>query len=257
MKKLNVRNMLVRFGALLVFSFFLLSPVLHAQTGNPSQAGTSTAQSSSSNLQALQAKLDQAPLADLKAKFSQLDALLKNQFADDFSATSVDDLKKLQAENLFDVWKNDLRSSNLAELNDFKGKGNLRNEYMAAVDNLKNEKTALLAQNKSLMEVAKTLHQRRRDTGEKFKNATPDDLREWIYKFNNKRYGDKLGPKFESLLSKAKASGMSDEQAYNKIIDSSSTPLGDKMALGAAMRKAFDNTPELPQLVKILEKYRM
>lgn len=158
---------------------------------------------------------------------------------------------------MFDVWKNDIRSSNIDELITFKGRGNLRNEYTNAVENLVNEKAKLFALGKTKEEVARVLHQTRRDIGVQFKNATPDDLRDWIYRFNNKRYNDNLGPKFDYLLNKAKSSGLTDEQVFDQIIKTSSTPLGDKGQLDAALRNIFKDEPDFVELIKILEKYRM
>ncbi|WP_407324094.1 hypothetical protein R5O24_03875 [Tenacibaculum maritimum] len=92
--------------------------------------------------------------------------------------------------------------------------------------------------------VAKALHQTRRNLGELYKDVTPDDLRGYIYKFNEKRYGDKLGPTFESLRKKGKT--------YDQIIDSASRPLGDKKALGKALFKEFGD-----EIKPILNKYEM
>lgn len=205
----------------------------------------------------LLSKLDNPLFSLLKRKVNQLDNILKPQFLDDFANASDDVLKKLQDDNLFDIWKNDIRSSNIDDLITFKSKGNLRNEYTNAVENLVNEKSKLFALGKTKEEVARTLHQTRRDIGVQFKNATPDDLREWIYRFNTKRYEDNLGPKFDDLFTKAKSNGLTDEQAFDKIIQTSSTPLGDKGQLGTALRNAFKEEPDLLELIKILEKYRM
>nr|WP_294787221.1 hypothetical protein [uncultured Flavobacterium sp.] len=167
-------------------------------------------------------------------------------------------MKKIQDENLLDVWKNNIRSTDINELIAFKSKGSLRDQYMHQVENLKNERTILLSQNKSKEEVARLLNKRRRDIGVEFKDATPDDLREWIYKFNVKRYTDKLGPTFDFLFKSHKAKGLTDEQAFDKIMETSASPLGGKEALGAAMRKTFaDEEENLSLLNIILKKYRM
>jgi hypothetical protein len=39
----------------------------------------------------------------------------------------------------------------------------------------------------------------RRDLGVKYKDATPQPLRNYIYEVNQARYGDPLGPLFEDL----------------------------------------------------------
>ena len=202
-------------------------------------------------------KLDNALFSVLKGKVNDLDNVLKPQFLDDFANASDDILKKLQNDNLFDVWKNDIRSADVAELTLYKSKGSLRKEYTNAVENLVNDKSKLFALGKTKEEVARTLHQTRRDIGVQFKNATPDDLRDWIYRFNIKRYGDNLGPKFDDLFSRAKSSGLTDEQAFEKIIQTSSTPLGDKAQLGTALRTVLKDEEDLSELIKILEKYRM
>lgn len=78
----------------------------------------------------------------------------------------------------------------------------------------------LLAGGKSLEEVARTLWQARRDLGIKYKDMTPELLREYIYKINLNRYGDKLGPSFEYFTDKL-------GKSFQEIIDSSSKPNSD------------------------------
>jgi len=46
-------------------------------------------------------------------------------------------------------------------------------------------------------QVARTLNQARRDLGIKYKNATPQPLRNYIYEVNMERYTDKLGPTYD------------------------------------------------------------
>ena len=65
--------------------------------------------------------------------------------------------------------------------------------------------------------MARTLNQARRDLGIKYKDMTPQSLRDYIYEINMGRYaGDKLGPTYEYL----KRNGKSDMD----IINSSSRP---------------------------------
>lgn len=65
--------------------------------------------------------------------------------------------------------------------------------------------------------MAKILNQARRDLGIKYKNMTPQPLRDYIYEINMKRYnGDKLGPTYDAL----KKAGKSDMD----IINSASRP---------------------------------
>ncbi len=69
-------------------------------------------------------------------------------------------------------------------------------------------------------QVARTLNQARRDLGIKYKNATPQPLRNYIYKVNMERYTDKLGPTYDWLV---KEKGSTDME----IIISSSRPNSD------------------------------
>lgn len=74
----------------------------------------------------------------------------------------------------------------------------------------------LLSQGMSAEEVASKLNQARRDLGVKYKNATPQPLRDYIYEVNMGRYGDKLGPTYEYLIGRGKSA--------EDIINSSSRP---------------------------------
>ena len=109
-------------------------------------------------------------------------------------------------------------------LNDIKGDGfknnPLRQAYEDEVRALKTLGEELLASGKSLEEVARTLWQARRDLGIKYKNMTPELLREYIYEINLNRYEDKLGPSFEYLTDKLKKN-------FEDIIDSASKPNSD------------------------------
>jgi len=73
---------------------------------------------------------------------------------------------------------------------------------------------------------------------------TPPDLLEYIHKFNIDRYGDKLGPTFESLIAKGKT--------YDQIIESASRPLGDAKQLGSALCEHFGD-----EILPVLKKYDM
>ena len=68
--------------------------------------------------------------------------------------------------------------------------------------------------------MARTLNQARRDLGIKYKNATPQPLRDYIYEINMGRYGDKLGPTYEYMHEIKEKSDM-------QIIESSSRPNSD------------------------------
>ena len=75
----------------------------------------------------------------------------------------------------------------------------------------------LLESGMSEEQVARTLNKARRDLGIKYKNATPQPLRDYIYEINMKRYGDILGPTYDWLVNTKGATNI-------EIIDSSSRP---------------------------------
>ncbi|MCX7569304.1 WXG100 family type VII secretion target [Tumebacillus sp. DT12] len=103
----------------------------------------------------------------------------------------------------------------------------LRQEYENSVKELSTKEQELRAQGLSNKEIAGELHQARRDLGLKYKDLTPPDLREYIYEINKGRYGDPLGPTFNSLLEKNMERGLSTEEAYQAIIQSSYRPNPD------------------------------
>lgn len=78
----------------------------------------------------------------------------------------------------------------------------LRQEYIKEVRNLKNTVDLLYNQGKTTEEVARTVSQMRRDLGIKYKDMTPPELREMIYKTNMEDYGDPLDPTIEYLRNK-------------------------------------------------------
>lgn len=92
----------------------------------------------------------------------------------------------------------------------------MRQAYENEVAGLKSYGEELLASGMS-EEVARTLNQARRDLGIKYKDMTPQPLRDYIYEINIGRYGDKLGPTYEWLVSEKGATNM-------EIINSSSRP---------------------------------
>ena len=92
----------------------------------------------------------------------------------------------------------------------------LRQAYEEEVANLSKQGNDLLKQGTSKKSVARTLNQARRDLGIKYKDATPQPLRNYIYDLNQERYGDPLGPKFEGMLR--------DGKTYDQIIESASRP---------------------------------
>ena len=106
-------------------------------------------------------------------------------------------------------------------INELKGDGfknnPLRQAYESEVAGLKAYGEKLLASGMSEEQVARTLNQKRRELGIKYKDATPQPLRDYIYEVNMARYGDKLGPTYDWLVSEKGATNMD-------IINSSSRP---------------------------------
>ncbi len=93
----------------------------------------------------------------------------------------------------------------------------LRQAYENEVAGLKEYGEELLESGMSEEQVARTLNKARRDLGIKYKNATPQPLRDYIYEINMKRYGDILGPTYDWLVNTKGATNI-------EIIDSSSRP---------------------------------
>jgi hypothetical protein len=161
---------------------------------------------------------------------------------------------KLQDDNLFDVWKNDIRSFDIAELTLYKSKGNLRAEYTQAVESIANKATELKALGKTDLEIAQEVFNLRRQTTINFKGATPDDMLELIFEYNNIRYtqtglGDKWGLSWNGAVTKATKNGTTD---YSRIIEMASKPSGDKQQLGKLIYDVL-GVKSLP----VFEKYRM
>ena len=116
-------------------------------------------------------------------------------------------------------------------INDLQGDGlknnPLRQEYENKVAGLKEYGEELLASGMSEEQVARTLNQAGRELGIKYKNATPQPLRDYIYEVNMGRYGDKLRPTYDWLVSEKGATNM-------EIINSSLRPNSniDKLLFG-------------------------
>ncbi|MFH8383472.1 hypothetical protein ACH4E7_21405 [Kitasatospora sp. NPDC018058] len=73
-------------------------------------------------------------------------------------------------------------------------------------------------------EIARTLHQARRDLGVKYKDATPEEQREATYARNLTKYGDKLGPSIDWLRARG--------NSWQDIIDSATRTGGQDLGLG-------------------------
>ena len=67
-------------------------------------------------------------------------------------------------------------------------------------------------------EIARQMHERRRELGKRYKEAAPPLFREYIYAATAAKYGDPLGPTFEMLRKK---------KSCREIIDSAFRPIRD------------------------------
>jgi hypothetical protein len=99
----------------------------------------------------------------------------------------------------------------------------LREAYIKEVEALKGTAAELRKAGKSEEAIARTLHQKRRDIGVKYKDLTPPEKREEIYQRNQKLYGDKLGPTIDNLIGKGKT--------WEQIIESASRTGGADLGL--------------------------
>ena len=101
----------------------------------------------------------------------------------------------------------------------------LRHEYEQKVTELRKLPQKLITEGKSEEQIARIMHQTRREIGRQYKLASPPLFREYIYAATEKKYGDPLGPTFE-MLCKTKS--------YRQIIESASRPienLDDRLTL--------------------------
>lgn len=78
----------------------------------------------------------------------------------------------------------------------------LRLEYELKVHELSAFRETLFAKGESEEAIAKKLHECRRELGRVYKNAAPPLFREYILYATEKKYGDPLGPDYESLRRK-------------------------------------------------------
>lgn len=93
----------------------------------------------------------------------------------------------------------------------------LRMSYEQEVADLSSYSEELMRGGYSVEETAQIVNQARRDLGIKYKNMTPQPLRDYIYEINMNRYGDKLGPTYDYLSNVKMKTDL-------EIIYSSSTP---------------------------------
>ena len=94
----------------------------------------------------------------------------------------------------------------------------LRLTYEAEVRALSSMPDQLRADGYSEEQIARLMHNRRRELGRQFKEAAPLLFREYIYAATAAKYGDPLGPTFEMLREK---------KTYAQIIESASRPIDD------------------------------
>jgi RHS repeat-associated protein len=81
----------------------------------------------------------------------------------------------------------------------------LRLAYIGEVEALSGSAAAMRAAGSTAEEIARALHQARRDIGVKYKDLTPEPLRSTIYDRNIAKYGDPLGPTVDWLRNRGKS----------------------------------------------------
>ena len=67
-------------------------------------------------------------------------------------------------------------------------------------------------------QIARAMHEKRRELGRQYKEAAPPLFREYIYAATAAKYGDPLGPTYEML---------SEKKTCKQIIESASRPIED------------------------------
>ena len=94
----------------------------------------------------------------------------------------------------------------------------LRLEYERKVRELRNAPEKLKAEGFSEDRVARAMHEKRRELGRQYKEATPPLFREYVYEATAAKYGDPLGPTYDMLRKK---------KTCKQIIESASRPIED------------------------------
>jgi hypothetical protein len=90
----------------------------------------------------------------------------------------------------------------------------LRQDYNKEVEAFKNVARDMRAEGATSEQIARKLHQMRRELDIKYKNLTPIDKLKEIHAGNLLKYGDKLGPSIDWLRSQGKS--------WEQIIESAS-----------------------------------
>ncbi len=94
----------------------------------------------------------------------------------------------------------------------------LRLEYENKVRELQSKPKKLKAEGYSEDQIARAMHEKRRELGRQYKEAAPPLFREYIYEATAAKYGDPLGPTYEMLREK---------KTCKQIIESASRPIKD------------------------------
>ncbi len=94
----------------------------------------------------------------------------------------------------------------------------LRREYEQKVQKLRGIPAVLMAEGKSEEQIARAMHDMRRELGRQYKLAAPPLLREYIYAATAAKYGDPLGPSFDALRR---------TKSCRQIIESAARPIED------------------------------
>ena len=91
-------------------------------------------------------------------------------------------------------------------------------EYENKVHELQSIPAKLEAEGFSEDQIARVMHEKRRELGRQYKEAVPPLFREYIYEATEAKYGDPLGPTYEMLREK---------KTCKQIIESASRPIKD------------------------------
>lgn len=94
----------------------------------------------------------------------------------------------------------------------------LRREYERKVQELRGMPAVLMAEGKTEEQIARAMHEMRRELGRQYKLAAPPLLREYIYAATAVKYGDPLGPSFDALRR---------TKSCRQIIESAARPIED------------------------------
>lgn len=94
----------------------------------------------------------------------------------------------------------------------------LRLAYEKEVYALRDLPAKLKSEGLSEEQIARTMHEERRELGRKYKEAAPPLFREYIYVATAAKYGDPLGPSYDMLREK---------KSCKQIIESASRPIED------------------------------